>query len=98
MVIVACNDHLVYTVAMMPARLQRLLRRLPLAGHPAVETLLERSASREAYRAGRFLVRVLHHLAPRVDPNQMVQSFADGVTDGRPAARNEGRVYRFPGS
>lgn len=78
-------------------RIKQLFERpLPLAGHPALETLLERSLRKNAYRAGFRLARLLAGVAPGVDPAVLVRAFEQGVTAGSSAPDGGGRVYRFP--
>lgn len=76
----------------------RLLARLgpPGAGHPAVETLAERSLPVLAFRAGRTTARVVRLLVPGLAPGRLASAFADGVAQGAEPDDAEGDVVPFP--
>lgn len=78
-------------------RLQRMLGRLPWAGHPVLETLLERAARKNAFRAGYLLAQVVRALAPQVDLRPMAEAFDEGLASAEQVPSKEGTVYRFPG-
>ena len=76
---------------------KRLLSSSFPVGHPAMETLLERSARNNAYRVGYALGRIFGVVAPGLDVASILDAFKKGLTDAERAGARGAKIYDFPG-